>query len=200
MCACLASALRSLWHLSSWSRICPILKWEARIQPMHQEGLSRLIVYYLLSSQPFQSAHVPLMLAGSLPDAPTRMHTWSAHYSGAKSPAQMLQFRPYFAKRFEQLVKENTGWRCSSFELIFIQTIIVLDWLTDMSLKSSFSYHTPSGKNLRAAKHRFESLQKPTGRLVLHMAPMMICLEQIARERFGRVACRLHKNYFFACP
>ncbi len=77
-------------------------------------------------------------------------------------------------------------------------------WLTDrLVTESSISYHSAWGKNLRAAKHRFESLQKPTGRLVLHMAPMMICLEQIARERFGRAACRLMSfacNNYSACP
>ena len=43
------------------------------------------------------------------------------------------------------------------------------------------------GKNLRAAKHRFESLQKPLGRLVLHMQPLLVTMETLCRERAGKV-------------
>ena len=33
--------------------------------------------------------------------------------TGSKSPAQMLQFRPYFANRFASHVKEEKDWRCN---------------------------------------------------------------------------------------
>ncbi|CAL1127434.1 unnamed protein product [Cladocopium goreaui] len=84
------------------------------------------------------------------------------YVTGPQSPAQLLQFRPYFAKRFANMVKANNGWRC---------------------------------KNLRAAKHRFESIQKPTGRLVLHMRPLLICMESLCRERVGKVEGNCAKEF-----
>ncbi|CAL1145168.1 unnamed protein product [Cladocopium goreaui] len=100
------------------------------------------------------TAHASRRIASRCTQAdPYLARVLKKYVTGGQSPAQLLQFRPYFAKRFGHFVKSNNGWSC---------------------------------KNLRAAKHRFESLQKPLGRLVLHMQPLLVTMETLCRERAGK--------------
>ena len=85
------------------------------------------------------------------------------------SPAQMIQFRSYFAVKFEKFVHETKGWKCAGLaglgHLCWLRTFCWLSYRTNMFNLSLLGFLI-SGKNLRAAKHRFESIQKPTGRIV----------------------------------
>lgn len=156
----------------------------------------RTVKISLWLTKPFHPIPVPLMLGGLLPDAPTRMHTSNALYSGG---FQVLNRLPKCCSSGHTLQNDLRSLlkRTLVGDAPGLHYFTSLDsWLThwrpchcNQPFKQNTHTHTPWGKNLRAAKHRFESLQKPTGRLVLHMAPLMICLEQIARERFGKAAC-----------
>lgn len=79
---------------------------------------------------------------------------WTCSCRAAESPSQILQRKPYFSRRFEQLVSDHKSWRCNLAGFSIGPFIICVTYVL---------YHW--GKNLRAAKHRFESLQKPMGRL-----------------------------------
>ena len=63
---------------------------------------------------------------------------------------------------------------------------------------SSSSSSSSRMTNLRAAKHRFESLQKPMGRAVLYFPALLLTNEQIANERKetaeGRNATQLDRD------
>lgn len=51
-------------------------------------------------------------------------------------------------------------------------------------------------KDLRAAKHRHESLSKPLGRCVLHIKALLLTAEQICNERRGRPEGQEAKHFF----
>ena len=78
------------------------------------------------------------------------------YYQGRKSIAQLIQHSRVFAERF---LANNSR----------------------MEAKHGGSRI----KNLRAAKHRFESYQKPLGRSVLFHKGLLLTAEQIANERSG---------------
>ena len=79
------------------------------------------------------------------------------YVTGGQSPAQLLQFRPYFAKRFGHFVKSNTGWKCSSASIsshVMSQAWETLKHdnqqtclkLSDIQYPLCFSHHIPLPK------------------------------------------------------
>ena len=53
--------------------------------------------------------------------------------------------------------------------------------------------------NLKAAKHRFESLSTPLGRLVLYLPAFLNCLHRIATNRHGDAVAQDWHFYFGGC-
>lgn len=83
---------------------------------------------------------------------------------GSQSPSSLIQNKQIFAVRFSQFVKEDKGWHC----FLVAGDAKTIGWQhtwTKVRLNSFKNDPFNQGKNLRAAKHRFESLQKPTGRM-----------------------------------
>ena len=118
--------LRSWWLQSSSNKILPILRWDQRTQPMQVEGRiqSDSIKKFKLDvcgpiCQFFQIwwGLVPRLLsriASRCTKADSHLQRVMKQFvTSSSSPAQLLQYRPYFAKRFAQLVKSNNGWRCA---------------------------------------------------------------------------------------
>lgn len=64
----------------------------------------------------------------------------------------------------------------------------LITWWFDKQLEDNIWYCHSSGRNLRAAKHRFESIQKPTGRLVT-------LLNKVRKD--NHFAFRIQKNRSF---
>lgn len=87
-----------------------------RTEMTHPTQLTGLEGIYVLFLQPPPAAKPATLRIASrcTYSDPFLAKVLKRYVTGGQSPAQLLQYRPYFSIRFSKYVESNNGWKCSS--------------------------------------------------------------------------------------
>ncbi len=94
--------------------------------------------------------------------------------------------RPWLADEYLNKVWHEFIWAPSSIVQTIERSHVFKKWLEQaVSKTASTVWLEMSLRSLRAAKHRFESSQKPAGRFILCLEPIITIAHRMAQERRG---------------
>ena len=109
--------------------------------------------------------------------------------SSKSSPAQLIHFKDYFASKFARLVKEKSGWQCR----LPGKWICGLPRQEPPSSEAPLREHTETHRENGSLSSFKELTLKnhlshcPASSKVLHIEPMLMTMEYMARERANKV-------------